>query len=451
MKKPDWLKIFRIVILNLIILFVLLELVCVGFFFIKTKQFFYLREKTPVSGLAYWLGISNLDEARLGEGIDEKLHPFFGYTMKPGIPYRLEFSQTLHKANNYGFISDYDYPFKKETGNQFIVGVFGGSVAENYAVFESENNILAKKLKQIPLLRNKEIIILSFALGGYKQPQQLLLLNYFLSTGQHFDTVINIDGFNEISLSNLNNQEGLEISMPSTQHVIPLIDLANSRHTAEDLNIMLKIKRHKAQLKKALQYMETGPLASCFILKWLYAKHLAKSYKQELMEFDKMRAEKSPERQRDDLIQVDRTGAVLRDAIAFERIASLWSNSSRQMHDVLKANKISYFHFIQPNQFYPTKRVFSEHEKKSRLIEENGYSEGARKGYPFLVSKINELKKSGINIYNVACIFDNIKDTVYIDNCCHYNQTGSEIFSGYIANSIAQSLAGKAKSLPDFH
>ena len=55
---------------------------------------------------------------------------------------------------------------------------------------------------------------------GYKQPQQLLVPTYFLSIGQVFDLVVNIDGFNEVALSSVNHQRGLDISMPSAMHLI---------------------------------------------------------------------------------------------------------------------------------------------------------------------------------------------------------------------------------------
>jgi hypothetical protein len=39
-----------------------------------------------------------------------------------------------------------------------------------------------------------------YALGGYKQPQQLAALSYLLSRGADHDVVVNLDGFNELAL-----------------------------------------------------------------------------------------------------------------------------------------------------------------------------------------------------------------------------------------------------------
>ncbi|MGV2341075.1 MAG UNVERIFIED_CONTAM: hypothetical protein LVR18_46165 [Planctomycetaceae bacterium] len=54
------------------------------------------------------------------------------------------------------------------------------------------------------------------ALPGYKQPQQLMALNYVLSLGGEFDAVLNIDGFNDGALSILENaQPKASIAYPS--------------------------------------------------------------------------------------------------------------------------------------------------------------------------------------------------------------------------------------------
>jgi hypothetical protein len=55
-------------------------------------------------------------------------------------------------------------------------------------------------LERLDRFRGKEIVILSLATGGYKQPQQLMALTYLLALGAHFDLVINVDGFNEVAL-----------------------------------------------------------------------------------------------------------------------------------------------------------------------------------------------------------------------------------------------------------
>jgi hypothetical protein len=46
---------------------------------------------------------------------------------------------------------------------------------------------LSDRLQLVPELAHKEVTVLNFAQGGFKQPQQLQALNFFLTLGQRFD------------------------------------------------------------------------------------------------------------------------------------------------------------------------------------------------------------------------------------------------------------------------
>jgi len=63
-------------------------------------------------------------------------------------------------------------------------------------------------------------VTLCFSHEGYKQPQQLLVLSYFLSIGQPFDMVMNIDGFNEVALGGINDRYGWTFRCPATSTLI---------------------------------------------------------------------------------------------------------------------------------------------------------------------------------------------------------------------------------------
>ena len=141
----------KIGLINLVVLFVLLEIGSLSFYYSKHKQFYYTREHSED---LQNLGI-NLEGVRVGESVIERLHPYFGYIQKPSPDFRPGF-----KYNNYGFISPYDYPYTKTNNNQVIIGVLGGSVASNYSIYEVQNKILEKKLQQLPQFKGKELIII---------------------------------------------------------------------------------------------------------------------------------------------------------------------------------------------------------------------------------------------------------------------------------------------------
>ena len=420
----------KITLINLLLLLVFLELGSLGWYFVKHKQFFYTREKTQDKSA---LGI-NLEGVRLNESIVERFHPFFGFIQNPSPDFRPGF-----KVNNYGFISPYDYPLKKANKNQFIIGVFGGSVASNYAIFEVQNKILPQYLKQLPGLKDKEFVILSFATGGYKQPQQLLILNYFLALGQELDLVVNIDGFNEVALSNLNNKNQVDLAMPSIQHILPLTSLANNSLSTKAMKATIRIKENKARINQGLETLQHCSLAACDALTSVYVQNLVNNYKTDVIKFEKERT-KQQKNDGGSVIYINTNKSVLQDSLAFEEMAGNWAKSSIFMHKVLSASNVPYFQILQPNQYYQTKRVFGEAEKQIAFNKETPYAKSVQIGYPALFKKFPNLEKNNINILNAVNVFDKTKEAVYVDSCCHYNQAGEVVFSNYVGSSILESL-----------
>ncbi|MEG4445911.1 hypothetical protein QUB47_29295 [Microcoleus sp. AT9_B5] len=420
----------KIALINLVILLVFLELGSLGWYFVKHKQFFYTREKTQDKSA---LGI-NLEGVRLNQSIVERFHPFLGFIQQPGPDFRPGF-----KVNNYGFISPYDYPLKKTKKNQFFIGVFGGSVASNYGVFEVQNKILPQYLKQLPGLKDKEFVILSFATGGYKQPQQLLILNYFLALGQELDLVVNIDGFNEVALSNLNNKNQIDLAMPSIQHILPLTSLANNSLSTKAMKATIRIQENKARISQGLERLQNCSFAACNALTSVYVQNLVNNYKTDVIKFEKERTKQK----KDDsgsVIYINTNKSVLPDSVAFQEMALNWAKSSIFMHKVLSASNVPYFHVLQPNQYYQTKRVFGEAEKQIAFNKDTPYSKSVQIGYPALFKKFPNLEKNNINLVNAVNVFDKTKEAVYVDSCCHYNQAGEVVFSNYVGRSILESL-----------
>ena len=420
----------KIALINLALLLVFLELGSLGWYFVKHKQFFYTRAKVQNKSD---LGI-NLEGVRLNQSIVERFHPFFGFIQKPSADFRPGF-----KVNNYGFISPYDYPLKKTKKNQFFIGVFGGSVASDYAIFQVQNQILPKYLKQLPGLKDKEFVILSFATGGYKQPQQLLILNYFLALGQELDMVVNIDGFNEVALSNLNNKNQFDLAMPSIQHIGPLTSLANNSLSTKAMQATLRIQENKTRINQGLSTLQQCSLAACDALISVYVQNLVNNYKADVIKFEKERT-KPQKNDSGSVIYINTNKSVLQDSLAFEEMAWNWAKSSIFMHKVLSASKVPYFHVLQPNQYYQTKRVFGEAEKQIAFNKETPYAKSVQIGYPVLFKKFPNLEKNNINILNAVNVFDRTKDAVYVDSCCHYNKAGEVIFSDYVGRSILEAL-----------
>ena len=228
-------------VVNVIVFCVLAELLALFVFYNETGRLFYTYRK-PYEPIV---------ETQQGRLTGDGLHPYFGPTHRQGYPFDIpeplregESTPARVPTNNFGFASSRDYPFVKSSSNQVVLGMFGGSVGAWFCHVGSHR--LLEDLKANEYFKSREIVPLCFSHEGYKQPQQLLVLSYFLSIGQTFDLVVNIDGFNEVALSSFNNQRGLDISMPSAMHLDPLVNLVNQTTlTPEKLQSLAAIGRYK--------------------------------------------------------------------------------------------------------------------------------------------------------------------------------------------------------------
>jgi hypothetical protein len=233
-----------VVLVNVIVFCVLAELLALFLFYNDTGRLFYTYQK-PYEPIA---------ETKQGRLTGDGLHPYFGPTHRQGLPVRHPralrenaSSPARVPTNNFGFASTHNYPFVKTSPNQFVIGMFGGSVGAWFCQVGAHR--LVEDLKANAFFKTREIVPLCLSHEGYKQPQQLLVLSYFLSIGQAFDLVLNIDGFNEVTLSSFNNQRGLDISMPSAMHLDPLVNLVNQATlTPEKLQSLAAISQYKERI-----------------------------------------------------------------------------------------------------------------------------------------------------------------------------------------------------------
>ncbi len=423
-----------ILAVNVIVFCVLAEVVGLVVFYYQHGWLFYVDPYRPQYAV--------IPETQRHSLTKEVLHPYFGPAPKPGLPF--DIPPSLRKTpstsprletNNFGFVSPHNYPFGKSRKNQFVIGIFGGSVGVWFCQVGADR--LIQDLKQSRFFANKELIALCLSHEGYKQPQQLLLLAYFLSIGQEFDLVINIDGFNEVALSNLNNQQGWDISMPSVVHLDPLINLVNQATLTQDkLNSLAEIGRYKERLNALAERLNRNRLASINFALERYHAILTKKYQDELVAFDKLPSNPAD----NSLIHATPTVTDREGRALFVDIARQWVNASVLMHQLLAARGVPYFHFLQPNQYYTT-RVFRAPEAKVALNTDSSFKSGVEQGYPVLVeeSQSNALKNNNVRFFSGIHIFDDEPSPVYLDDCCHYTLVGNELLADFIARSVLNS------------
>ena len=149
-------------------------------------------------------------------GFKQGLHPYFGFAHPDSERGRTGGGEYF--INNMGFPqnSPVSVPFVPKK-DDFVVMLFGGSVAGNLAAPPQGGLSLQAALQKLDVLKEKNVIVYSMAQGSGKQPQQLIALSFLLALGQHIDLVINVDGFNEAALGYNNYGVGMHPVLPAAQ------------------------------------------------------------------------------------------------------------------------------------------------------------------------------------------------------------------------------------------
>jgi hypothetical protein len=422
----------RLVGVNLLVFCIVAEVLALAMFYWDTGHLFYLYRKP----------YDSIPESREGRLTGEGLHPYFGPTHKPGYPF--DVPDALRPAarelprlatNNFGFMAKHDYPFTKSDDRQFVIGIFGGSVGVWFCQLGVDR--MVEHLSRDGSFEDKELIPLCFSHEGYKQPQQLQVLSYFLSIGQSFDLVVNIDGFNEVALSSINYERGFDISMPSAQHMDPLVNLVNpSTLTPDKLQSLAAIARDKEQLNRLTDRLARTRIAAVGVALDQYYGIVRNRYRAELVRFDALPSNPSE----NSIIEVTPRTRTSEGQALFEQIAVNWANASVLMHDVLSARGATYIHVLQPNQYF-TARSFGADEARIAINPESPFKRGAEQGYPLLLAapRMTTLRSHQVRFHDATRLFDREPTPVYIDDCCHYTLRGYELLADFIAGAVLES------------
>lgn len=348
----------------------------------------------------------------------DTLHPYIGFVLSP----------TPNDA--FGFGNEIS-PIQTRDPKRYIVAITGGSGA--YLLHLWGAKALREELLKIPELSNKEIVFIRLAAGGFKQPQQLMTLNYLISLGAEFDLVINLDGFNEAALPGPDNLRKKTFPIYPREW----------------------FSRIGAYSVPAIRYaMETGLLSRK--MRGSFAEFFSRPFINKSAAFNAIwkAADRLFEvliRKSNDLIfdyevkssDYEVAGPSLKfsgEADLYQYIAMNWARSSLLMSQICQANNTRYFHFLQPNQYYPGSKRLTEEEIKNSYKEDHPYRKGVLLGYPAMLSVARDML-SRINFYDLSMIFSEEDRTIYADDCCHYNSTGYEISAQEIGRIIQQNFS----------
>jgi len=355
-------------------------------------------------------------------------HPYLGWVHSPqGNP--VEFNGRRFPVNQFGFADDKS-PLQKRGRDRVVIGVFGGSVAWQFSVLGER--VLTDELRESPKFQGKKIVVVRLAISGHKQPQQLQTLAYLLSLGAEFDYVVNIDGFNEVALTETENTSRLMFYAYPAYWQVRSVDLVDPRLSSTAFAVL----EVRAARQKWARRMQRFPLRHSRLLNLVWAL-CDRGYRKTLTELGGELMAARVERG-DAYVK---TGPQLNPASLDEyrqATAALWRRSSEQMRGLCEANGIVYLHFLQPNQHVKGSKRIGDEERRAMLhdVMSDDYATAVENGYPLLIAEGRELRRTGVRFLDLTMLFAGMREPIYADRCCHYNQRGNDLLARAVAEAM---------------
>lgn len=366
------------------------------------------------------------DDVMRGQNV---LHPYLGYVREPLL--RQEVTNVGNEPmNSYGFSEIGGSIVRVPSKDEVVIGIFGGSLAERLAYNAVAQKMLGDAVTSIPRYKGKKPVFTVAALAGYKQPQQLMAYNYLLSLGAHFDVIITLDGFNEVTLSLVEN-------VPKNIYSVYPRGWRQLSSTSDPATHTLSYDlAEKRSLFSAL--MQSRPVRWSMTSRLLWIM-LDASYERRIII-----SEMHPYKKEASMKPFAMSGPVSADTSveAVQRLSTdVWSRSIMQMSNLAKANGTESFHFLQPNQYVPNAKPIGPEEAdivlKPQFIP---YAQSVPTGYPLLQKAGKDLVKNGIHFEDLTYAFLSHPEPLYKDPCCHLLDAGSQILAGRIGATLQRVL-----------
>lgn len=366
--------------------------------------------------------------ATVSEGASEVIHPYLGWVHNPQLNRPEQMDDREVRTNSLGF-RDEGEAVRKRSPDVFLLGICGGSVAWNFS-WEGETR-LKQLLADLPQLQGRELQIVRLALPGYKQPQQVMALNYVLSLGGEFDAILNIDGFNDGALSILENaRQKTSLAYPRSWHARSLV-MTDPRISAEAWRLLTLRAERQRLGKQALQ----SPLRWLALYQlWWHLKDEDTRAELARLGLDISQSNSSSFLHHGPLPEKESTAE---QAVA---AADLWIRSSQQMQAVCKGQGIPYLHILQPNQYVPDSKPFTEFELEKCLADGQDLQTVTVAAYAELRAAGARAKQGGLNFSDQTGLFRTVTDTLYVDPWCHFNRRGNELLAEAVASELKNLL-----------
>lgn len=357
-------------------------------------------------------------------GRSEK-HPFYGY---------------IHGGRGHDYIYGYSHgrehyynvmPPRQRREDLVLIGLFGGSVAKE--IYPALQRALTRYFSANNLARRP--VVLGMGVNSFKQPQQVIVAANTLLLGGDFDLIVNLDGYNEVS-AGADNQRSYPF-LPFRWHHLVNLTPAESRLAG-------RIAIARDQLRQLQHSAETHPFRYTAVYRIMNRYRLEQRAKRIIQLNHDLQAELAVHRlEKHGPSRPFRTEADLN-----REEARIWYRGSLLLSELAQLSGAEYYHFLQPNQYLPGAKPLTARELDCCYRAGTRLERVYREGYPFLVPLGENLTRRQVNYFDLTQIFQDNRETLYQDTCCHFNERGNELLAAAMVERLEPALLRVGNARP---
>lgn len=356
------------------------------------------------------------------------LHPYLGFTQE-----RLDVWGRGFHVDELGFVQIVAVARRNEP-EAITVGIFGGSVAQMFAL--SEGPALESELRAAPFSRGRPVRVVDLSMGGYKQPQQLMTLAWTQAMGVRLDAAVLLDGFNDLVLPEAENHEtGVHPSYPRGWRSLIQNSVSGERLlTAGELRSVERLR------------LRRGGLCAARPLAWSPACHLLWSWSDRRLQLreDALRRELERAASQPPAGALGPPSPSHGTKRRLREHAEFWGRNAVVMRQLCAARGIAFLHFLQPNQYVRGSKPMGAAERRLAVRPDSSYGAIAASGYGELQRVGRELHEAGEPFEDLTGLFANVESPVYADDCCHLNDRGNGLLRERIASELKETLVRRS-------
>ncbi len=323
------------------------EILGAALFYRSTGSLIYFNEPKPAPAAA---------DPRM----KRHLHPYFGYTG----PY--SYRGSFYKTNNLGFTQiekPREVPFKPEP-NDFVVFVFGGSVASRLVNPEYGGTSVQQAIQALPQLAGRNVVVYNMAQGPGKQPQQLMELAYLIAAGQHIDLVLNVDGALEFAFALINFENGVDPIFPPMNILFAIGDELTpmEESSPEYYELAYGVTHARAESRRYTLLLENSRSGIAYVKNRFLKAFYDRSLQSKLTAYNQIFAKATGWENVRGRLGLDMPIKTSREKVIADSF-EMWLRCSDLMKVMANSVGAAYLNVVHPNAYH-SKKVLTEAERK---------------------------------------------------------------------------------------